>query len=361
MRNSFNEYYRPTKDEFSQLWEDCLFVLDANVLLNIYRYTPNTRNELIDILNIISNRLWVPYQAALEYQQNRLNVINQQSSAYSKIQDTLEVQKNNLINELKSYSRHPFIHVNEFIDIVDKSFIEIEKKLNDGKTSHPNLLDNDELRETLTDLLEGKVGSACPQEKLDKIYKIGKKRFDYKVPPGYNDEKKGDLKQFGDLILWLQIIDHAKSIDNPIIFVTDDRKEDWWRKFNGKIVGPRPELIKEMSNEANKNFYMYQTEQFMFYAREYLKSSVDQKSIDEVNDIRKHDEKIITAETMLLKDTIKSIVENEEERRAIQLTLDGKPIPKKISDMEFIFQKIAHMEQLLHDVHLRKEMDKCDE
>jgi len=68
MKNIFPGYYRPTEEKFSNLWNSCLFVLDANVLLNLYRYSQETSNELIQILKQISDRLWIPHQAALEYQ-----------------------------------------------------------------------------------------------------------------------------------------------------------------------------------------------------------------------------------------------------------------------------------------------------
>ena len=66
--------------------------------------------------------------------------------------------------------------------------------------------------------------------------------------------------------MWFQIIEHAKSIKQPIVFITDDKKDDWWRKFNGQIVAPQPELIREMYLRSGEKFYMYQTAQFMEHA-----------------------------------------------------------------------------------------------
>lgn len=44
MRDLFSEYYRPTDEEFSRLWQDAIFVFDTNVLL---RYLPD--NEMVGI------------------------------------------------------------------------------------------------------------------------------------------------------------------------------------------------------------------------------------------------------------------------------------------------------------------------
>ena len=66
MKKNFPGFYRPTKEEFAELWATCIFVVDANVLLNLYRYTSKTADQLIGILKDISDRLWIPYQAAFD-------------------------------------------------------------------------------------------------------------------------------------------------------------------------------------------------------------------------------------------------------------------------------------------------------
>lgn len=76
----------------------------------------------------------------------------------------------------------------------------------------------------------------------------------------------------------------------PIIIVTDDVKEDWWWRHEGKIVGPSPELVDEIRSKAGVDFYMYVSDQFMEYAREYLNQQVDQGAIDEIREVRKLDE-----------------------------------------------------------------------
>lgn len=290
MRNTFLGYYRPTEIEFSRLWKKCLFVLDANVLLNIYRYSPSTRQELIDILTKISDRLWVPYQAATEYQQRRLDVIEQQSSAYEQIQNSFTTAQNKLESDLKLFSRHPFINVDSFINKLKTPIDEIKRELDRLKREHPNLLDGDDLRDTITDLHEGKVGLPYTKERLEEIYKIGKERYDRSTPPGFQDKNKDGMRKYGDLVLWFQILDQAKSTEKPIIFITDDKKDDWWLKFNGKTLGPHPELIHEMLSEAKVNFYMYQTEQFMEYAHKYIDWRINRKAINEVRDIKKRDD-----------------------------------------------------------------------
>ena len=63
------------------------------------------------------------------------------------------------------------------------------------------------------------------------------------------DERKSEdgdpLRKFGDFFLWKELLEHGKEQKRPIIFVTDDKKEDWWLKVKGRTLGPRPELIAE--------------------------------------------------------------------------------------------------------------------
>jgi hypothetical protein len=70
------------------------------------------------------------------------------------------------------------------------------------------LIANDELRDKITELFNGKVGSSCSPENLEKIYKKGKKRYELKIPPGFEDKGKDGVREYGDLVLWFQIIEH---------------------------------------------------------------------------------------------------------------------------------------------------------
>lgn len=116
------------------------------------------------------------------------------------------------------------------------------------------------------------------------------RRYQNKIPPGYKDARKGGDQQYGDLILWLQVIDQAKESGKPIVFVTDDRKDDWWLNFKGKTIGPLPELIDEIRQEANVLFHMYTPDLFMSWAGDNLQQSVSQEAIGEVQDLRSRDD-----------------------------------------------------------------------
>src|SRR5258708_3051295 len=239
MRKSFPGYYRPSEDEFRKLWGKCLFVLDANVLLNLYRYSEETRKKLIDILEQVETRIWVPHQAALEYQRNRLDVISAQREAYKQIGQLLDDTAKKLEARLRSYKRHPLINGEKLIASIKEVLRAKAGDLETVRQKHPDLVDRDLVREALTKLLDGKVGPPYTDERMKQICKEGEDRYAKSMPPGYKDAKtkEGD-KIFGDLVLWYQVMDKAASDKVPIIIVTDDAKEDWWWRHEGKIVGP---------------------------------------------------------------------------------------------------------------------------
>lgn len=291
MRETFLEYYTPTDEEFSELWKNATFVLDANVLLNVYRYSPSTRDNLLNVFDSVSARIWVPYQAALEYQKNRLGVIYKQSEAYDKIIDTLKKHEEKLSEELNAFKIHPYINIDNCLERIKTNFEEIKKEIEEKKNVHPELSSSDEFRERITFLLKNKIGEPYDEKKLDDIYKEGEERYKKRIPPGFKDNTKGEEERYGDLVLWYQILDHAKSTKEPIIFVTDDNKEDWWSKFNGKTVSPHRYLIREMINKAKVKFYIYRTEQFMTYANKYLGLNVNDNAIEEIETIRTWDQK----------------------------------------------------------------------
>jgi len=131
------------------------------------------------------------------------------------------------------------------------------------------------------------LGEQFPNEKLEEIYTKGRERYEKKVPPGYADnQKKGKGNEiYGDLVIWMEIIQYAKKENKDIIFITSDNKEDWFDKCNGKTIGPRSELRMEFKEETGKMYYAYSLHSFLNYIGKYLNTSKEITSnvIDEVS------------------------------------------------------------------------------
>ena len=284
MKNMFPEYYY--EPDFDKLWEQAIFVFDANVLLDIFRFSPKTSGELIEILEGLKSkdRIWMPYQFAYEYHKNLMPVQKAINGAKGKIKTAMQQHKK-IKEELNRLSTRAGFKVNEThieeIKEVEGIFEKILQDLSNFENEYKSKGDGDLLAEKIAQLFAGNVGEYNSDPRIENISSIGKQRFDRKIPPGFKDANKPD--PFGDLVGWFQMIAHAKEESRPLILVSNDRKgDDWFLKQNNQLKGPRPELRKEMCNEANVDFYLYTTKAFMEQARDRLKSPVSNETIEEM-------------------------------------------------------------------------------
>src|SRR6185369_13513775 len=167
--------------------------------------------------------------------------------------------------------RHPHIDTVGIRGIIEQSQKQVQELLTAAESQHPkNLQVVDILRDQLTTFFEGKIGEPIHNDRLVEIYKLGEERYKDKRPPGFKDKEKPHPEKYGDLVLWFQLIEKAKAVEKPIVFVVDDRKEDWWFKDRGLTIGPRPELIREMYSEAKVQFYAYDYPSFLKFAQRNL-------------------------------------------------------------------------------------------
>ncbi|UII58153.1 PIN-like domain-containing protein (plasmid) [Cytobacillus spongiae] len=317
--------------EFEVLWENAIFVVDTNILINFYKYTTKeSTKSLLDILKKLkeSNRLWIPHQVALEYFFNYEDNMFKQKEGYDFLGKELEKLKEEARKTLSRVkSKHPYIMTEDFdliIDSIEQSNNKLHQKIENEVNSLPDSLD---IKEDILKLLEGIVGEPYNQKRIDEIEKEGKVRYEYNVPPGFKDKSEtklnyrtyGDFRYqqlYGDLIVWFQIIDRAKNEKSPtpIILITEDRKEDWWEKENGKLKRPQPQLLQEFLNKTSQNFYMYRTDEFIRNAMKYLGADVSPEQAEEftkeVEQIRKLEEEYSKANLELDKEFMEEINNN---------------------------------------------------
>jgi predicted nucleic acid-binding protein len=281
MRTVFVGYFRPKDDELSQIWSDGIFAVDANVLLNLYRYSSATRKELEKALEIIKDRIFIPHQAAKEFLRNRLTVTAGQASEYAKSIKSIS----ELLSNLSSKDRHPFLPDQELPE-----FETYSKKLISSLESQQKLLfdkfSEDEILDFVDNLFSDKTGSPFEDSVVSKLAVEAEERYKNETPPGYKDSKKDGLgdqyRKYGDFLVWKQIIEYAKTKSKPVIFITDDKKEDWWLEQSGRTIGPRPELIEEFHKETNQKFWMYSVDRFVQESAKTTQSVISEEVISEL-------------------------------------------------------------------------------
>ena len=274
MRNAIREYLELNSQEKNDLWGTATFIFDTNVFLNLYRYSNNTRNQLIESFEWLKKRIWMPYQVVSEFCKDRYNVIDEANRRF----DNISAEADKLADSWKKELRldHNDLDIKE----LSKYLKEWISKKRDSNYLTFNVTD-DAVFCRLLDLFDGKVGKPFSGEEKLKIEQEGEKRYTDKTPPGYKDNKKVE-NRFGDLLVWKEIIGYAKSKKVDIIFVTHDQKEDWWNIINGKTIGPRTELRKEFYEETGRMFHMYTMSTYLSFFTANKENSIDKTTIDEV-------------------------------------------------------------------------------
>lgn len=284
MKNKFPGYSRKTEEEINEIWENGIICFDANVLLNLYRYSNETRETLLNLIGKFKDKIWLPHQSALEYNRNRYEVIADQEKAYKEFTEKIsQIQK-----DLQSTSKPPFLS-EEVHKSLNEVFEKVSSEVDESILKYSDFLKNDPIYDTISILFEKRITDCYDSKRLDEIYKEGEDRYSKKIPPGYEDAKnKEGNRKYGDLIIWKQIMDKAKELKKSTILITDERKTDWWWKIkDGRNMGPRQELVEELYNEAESNFHMYSSERFLSYGQGFLQEQVNKKALEEIQEMKR--------------------------------------------------------------------------
>ena len=306
MWTGFEVYYRPTDDQFKELWECGTIVPDTNVLLNIYRYPESAREDLLKVLDRLSTQLWLPHQVALEFQERRFRVVAEQRKVLAALESKVAHdigQIQNLLSSSTVFSKRSGIDVTPFIKDLEQAQEKLSRKFERIRGPLPDVTADDPLRERIERLFTGKIGEPFTKAEYEQTVQEGSIRYAHHRPPGFKDSDKGESesqqgkyyfsadseieRRYGDLIIWKQILQYAATQHiTHLIFVTDDKKDDWWwneKAGASKIIGPRPELVEEIRYSAKVQvFYMYSTDTFLKYARNHLGLEVRNESITQV-------------------------------------------------------------------------------
>lgn len=290
MKKEFFAFIKPTEGEIKAAWDSCIFSFDANILLNFYRYTADTTAAFFDLLEKFRDRIYITYQACEEYFENRLDVISEQEKAYSEV---INAMQKSVLEPLLHERKHPHIN-SDLLNELTTVTIKVTEELDKSSKEYSKKISKDEILERVVSIFDGKVGKSFSEEQLSSIYQEGDKRYSERIPPGFKDISKGGVKQFGDLVLWFQMIELAKDSQKDLVFVTDDEKEDWLNIHKGKTIGPLPLLQEEFYQKTGKRIYLYTAPQFIKKAGELLNTQVPAEALAEVNKL--HEEKKLNVE-----------------------------------------------------------------
>ncbi|MDR6717394.1 PIN-like domain-containing protein [Paenibacillus sp. 2003] len=280
-------------NDFSEVWEsDPLIVLDTNVLLRLYKHPPEVIIQYIEVLNSVKDKLWLPAQVFKEFEKNHKKAHGRNFNKYrlflQQIQSSIEKNKNTIEGEFIKYLelRYPLIdelkgQITGLIDQMHRATIDYEESIKHQIDDNKEVLKEDAVKKFVHELAKsGSIGKNFSIAETISLYQEGEIRFKYSIPPGYIDTEK-DVKdstkedKFGDLIIWKQTLNKAKSENKSVILVTDETKEDWWVKEDKQLVCARYELSQEFSETVGEKFILLTGQNLLRYVSNLHQIEID--------------------------------------------------------------------------------------
>ena len=289
LKDQFQHFYAPEEDAVATALREGLVTPDTNVLLSLYRFQSRARDELFSALERIGDRLWIPYQVGLEFYRNRLAVITEQESYFGKTRSELDASIDDIGTKVRTFAARIALgkdHVREIEDsigLLQRLLTDEVTKAERANEVHLDSRDSDEVLARLEALFDNRVGEPMEPGELETARKEARRRVEARVPPGYMDKAKPDPT--GDYLVWKQLMQEAGKRRRSTVLITDDRKEDWYRREHGLTLGARYELREEMMLEAGVPFMIMTTETFLLHAREYLNVAVSPETVDQAKEL----------------------------------------------------------------------------
>ncbi|MBS0031379.1 PIN domain-containing protein [Chitinophaga sp. 22321] len=264
-----------------EIIDDCIFVVDTNVLLLPYTTTSSGFEEIKKAFSklIKKDQLIIPAQVAREFAKNRpekiKNLYQQLNITKSKIQKPATGQYP-LLESLDDY-KEAVLFEKEIQKIQAKYAKKIDQILDQIKQWRWN----DPVSSVYKELFKPQVIKELGL-KQDEIIKELERRNKYNIPPGFNDKSKDDFG-VGDLIIWLTILEVAKETKKDVVFISGDEKNDWLYRSENQSLYPRFELITEFKNSTGqKTFHVIKLSQLLniLGAKEEVVKEVEIKEIN---------------------------------------------------------------------------------
>jgi hypothetical protein len=291
--DGFEAYRTPSADDFRRVLTTGMVVLDTSFLFNLYRYNPEGRTEVFDVLELIKERLWVPHRVISEFWTSRSGVLKDADDVDTVAKDLTGLRERAL-QIVATWARRKLLDPAETDTLREplaEAFDSVIESLDGygdrdaGRYAMNSRADPVVLR--LAGLLEGRVGHPLSRSDHLEAVEEARRRAEQLLPPGYKDAGKRGEAASGDYLIWAQVLAEAAQRRTSVLFVTGDAKEDWWRLEQGRPAGPRPELVQEMRTAAGCELFMLPPTDLLRRARELLPVEVTDAALADVGRVQK--------------------------------------------------------------------------
>jgi hypothetical protein len=283
----FRQYLNPGEPKIRDGITTGLIVLDTNVILSAYRFAPKARRELLNVLNLVRDRLWIPHQVGLEFHRNRFSVIVEHDTAYRTVIEALDVHRNTYeedlerkIRELVNRAALSESEQMRLLNLLQNSLTPLATAVERLKENHGvgSPTSRDVILESLQQIFSNKVGNPFDEEESEVEKQEAARRVRDQIPPGYKDANKQE--DHGDYFVWCQTLKEVRNRGaQMLVFVTGDVKDDWYLRVKGQTVMARPELVLECQEKTGATLLMFPTKSWLRYAESYLHAEVSDDTI----------------------------------------------------------------------------------
>lgn len=284
----FSTYRTVTPQEYKSVLESGLVVPDTNFMLDLYRYHESTRDEFLQIFEVLGDCLWVPNHVMFEFLERRVGVLEERSEYLKATRLDLQSLINKYIERLAAWANrfglHPDVN-DEALDLIDSASRKIEETivaLSEGDDlESAEDTDKDPVLQALIPILNDRVGRPLPAHELKLARAEARRRIEEKYPPGYMDANKKGENAEGDYLIWHETLREASRRQVDVLFVTRDVKKDWWRMEKGQAKGPRWELAAELEARAGSRLFMLRPASLLKHASDLLAVQISEDAVQD--------------------------------------------------------------------------------
>lgn len=286
-----------TDDELNVALREAVVAVDANVLLGLYRFLPQTANDLIKVLERLEDRLVVPNQALREFWRHRQRAAGSPEASTRDAEAAIRKATVNVTQALETWSKQVGLEPGERKELL-KRVTGFAEDLRDELAAVHDRADSrageeDPILAQLERLVGGRVTTALDDDQWQECVAEGHRRVEAEQPPGYKDAAKqeGDAPEgaAGDYLVWYQATRHAAERGCDLIIVTADEKEDWWWRQQAELLGPRPELTLEYHKLSGRRLFLLRPPDLLGRAAA-LDVEIDRESLADADRRREEDE-----------------------------------------------------------------------
>ncbi|WP_433465296.1 PIN-like domain-containing protein [Spirillospora sp. CA-128828] len=290
-----------------------LIVLDTNVLLDLYRYTPQARGQILDALQLVSSRLWLPHQVGLEFVRGRWGVVADRTDQLRRAKSHLDPHFREAWRNVQQALRRVHALLGRFAadesgqaeldKLINASgFDELIRPWRGALGEHIDALKNaqdvmlndivsgtDPILPQVAALYGDRVGPQPAEEEIQQLveHAVGY-RYPNKIPPGFRDMSKDTpLLAAGDYLLWEQVIAHVgrSATQERVLIVSGDVKDDWYEPRGIESGSPRPwpSLIQEFRSRTRTDLLVVESKSFFQGVAEVLDAKITASTVEEIS------------------------------------------------------------------------------